>query len=71
MENPDGWKEVEAAERMRTEGAEHVIGAWQKERDRCLALVRAELEEGKRRGIPETSGTMLILYRLEGAIGNG
>ena len=71
MENPDGWKEVEVAERMRTEGAEHVTAAWQKERDRCLALVRAELEEGKRRGIPETSGTMLILYRLEAAIGNG
>ena len=66
-----GWNEVEVAERLRTEGAQQVEAAWKAERARCLALVKGEIEEGKRRGIPQTSGTMLILYRLEGAIGNG
>jgi hypothetical protein len=36
-----------------------------------LELVRTEIVEGKRRGIPDTSGTMLILYRLQSAIENG
>jgi hypothetical protein len=66
-----GWNEVETAERMRAEGATQVATAWKTERTRCLELVRTEIVEGKRRGIPDTSGTMLILYRLQSAIENG
>jgi hypothetical protein len=66
-----GWNEVETAERMRAEGAAQVEAAWKTERTRCLALIKTEIEEGLRRGIPQTSGTMLILYRLQSAIENG
>jgi hypothetical protein len=66
-----GWNEVEVAESMRAEGAQHVETAWKTERQRCVALVKTEIEEGLRRGIPQTSGTMLILYRLQSAIENG
>jgi len=70
VEKP-GWNEVEVAERHRVEGVQQVEAAWKTERERCLALVKVEIEEGKRRGIPPTSGTMLILYRLQSAIENG
>jgi len=66
-----GWNEVEVSERMRAEGVTQVETAWKTERTRCLELVRTEIVEGKRRGIPDTSGTMLILYRLQSAIENG
>jgi hypothetical protein len=66
-----GWNEVEVAERLRAEGAQQVEVAWKTERERCLALVKGEIDEGLRRGIPQTSGTMLILYRLQSAIENG
>jgi hypothetical protein len=66
-----GWNEVEVAERHRAEGVQQVEAAWKTERERCLALVKVEIVEGKRRGIPDTSGTMLILYRLQSAIENG
>jgi hypothetical protein len=66
-----GWSEVEVAERLRAEGVQQVETAWKAERQRCVALVKTEIEEGLRRGIPQTSGTMIILYRLQSAIENG
>jgi hypothetical protein len=71
MEKVEGWDEVAATEALRKEGTEQVAQAWQAERKRCLALVQAEIKEGVARGIPMTSGTMTILYRIEAAIQNG
>jgi len=71
MSEPDGWKQVEAAERLREEGAALVTASFTNERARCVALVKAEIEEGTKRGIPLTSGTMIILHRLALAIEHG
>jgi hypothetical protein len=38
------------------------------ERSRCLLIVRRELEEGKARGIPSTSGIMIVLERIARSI---
>lgn len=74
MSEPDGWKQVEVAERLSEEGAAMVVmvaTAGTNERGRCVALVRSEIEEGIKRGIPFTSGTMIILHRLAHLIEHG
>jgi hypothetical protein len=56
----EGWDKIEAVEKRD-----------EMDRARCLALVRAEIEEGTKRGIPITSGTMIILHRLAHLIEHG
>lgn len=41
------------------------------ERARCLGIVRGEIESGRLRGAPETSGAMLLLARIVLAIERG
>jgi hypothetical protein len=41
------------------------------ERARCEAIVRGELDRGRLRGIPESSGVMRILHHIAIAIQNG
>lgn len=41
------------------------------ERVRCAQVVRAEIEQGRQAGIPETSAAMRILARICSAIENG
>lgn len=60
----DGWDEVEKS-------ISAVDDATMDERARCEALVRGEIDRGRLRGVPETSGVMKILYRIAAAIGNG
>jgi len=66
-----GWDEIQKTEQANTDVSAHVEAAWKSERERCVRLVRAEIAEGVSRGVPLTSGAMLILHRLEAAIGNG
>jgi hypothetical protein len=60
----DGWDDVE---RMLTAKDE----ATSDERARCAELVAIEIENGRMRGVPDTSGVMLILHRIAAAITNG
>ena len=60
----DGWDDVEM---LLTAGAKAVA----EERGRCAAIVLDELECGRLRGVPETSGTMRILHRIAAAITRG
>ena len=62
----DGWDDVE---KMASGSANDE--ATMDERARCEALVRAELEQGRLRGVPETAGVMVILQRIAFAISNG
>ena len=75
MSDPDGWKQVEAVELQSAAESELQRARWETaltlERGRCLALVRTEIEEGTKRGIPMTSGTMIILHRLAHSIEHG
>jgi hypothetical protein len=41
------------------------------ERMRCGMIVQDEIERGRARGVPETSGVMIILARVAMAISNG
>jgi len=60
----DGWESVLDALSAKDE-------ATMTERMRCELLVRAELENGRARGVPETAGVMTILHRIALAISNG
>jgi len=66
----EGWDDVLDVETRATIGDNAMEDA-HNERERCLGLVRAEIEEGRIRGIPETSGTMIILHRIAAAIAHG
>lgn len=59
----DGWEEVEA---MLSAKDDATAG----ERERCAAIVSGEIERGRLRGIPDTSGVMVILHRIVAAISN-
>ena len=60
----DGWESV-------LDGLSAKDQATMDERMRCEMLVRAELENGRARGVPETAGVMIILHRIALAISNG
>jgi hypothetical protein len=62
----DGWDDVE-----RTLQANDADAATMDERARCEAMVQGELERGRLRGVPETSGVMIILHRIALAISSG
>ena len=64
----EGWDQVEAAELSSSVGMDEAKNA---ERERCSVVVQSEIEEGRIRGIPETSGTMIILHRIAAAIAHG
>jgi hypothetical protein len=74
-DEPDGWDKVEAAELQSVAESELQRARWETaltlERGRCADLIKAEIEEGTKRGIPITSGTMIILHRLALAIEHG
>ena len=69
----DGIAESEAAlwrvQATDLEGTARLVGATA-ERKRNLAIVAAEIAEGVRRGIPATSGVMVMLARIAAAIEN-
>jgi hypothetical protein len=60
----DGWDDVEAMLFAKDD-------ATKDERSRCEAIVLGELDRGRLRGVPETSGVMRILHRIAAAIANG
>jgi hypothetical protein len=59
----DGWDDVEEMVLAKDE-------PMMAERDRCAAIVSGEIERGRLRGIPDTSGVMVILHRIYAAISN-
>jgi hypothetical protein len=60
----DGWDDVEQMIAAKDE-------AKTDERLRCAAIIAGELDHGRMRGVPETSGIMKILLRVQAAISNG
>lgn len=60
----DGWESVLDNLSAKDE-------ATMNERMRCELLVRAEIEQGHARGVPESAGVMIILHRIALAISNG
>jgi hypothetical protein len=59
-----GWDDVEQMIAAKDE-------ARNDERLRCAAIIAGELDHGRLRGVPETSGIMKILLRVQAAIANG
>jgi hypothetical protein len=60
----DGWESV-------LDGLSAKDQATMDERMRCEMVVRAEIEQGRLRGVPESAGVMIILHRIALAISNG
>lgn len=70
MEDPDekGWGAIILEQNA---GADAVDDAGRAELSRCAAIVKKEIEDGRSRAIPMTSGVMVVLHRILGAIENG
>ena len=60
----DPWDDIAAAD-ARTQGAVKA------ERDRCLALLAAEVDAGRARGLPDAAPVMAILLRLKAGVEAG
>ena len=67
-DDPAGW-DVVASTITNLEGAQ-LLGETL-ERKRCLSIVTDEIAKGIMRGIPATSGAMVVLARIAAAIEHG